>query len=62
MRHLWKGLLALWLIGTGLAVSTAAQAATANGPYYAVPSWAQKTPQLMDHVWCVRGGMNADAY
>ena len=42
MRNLWKSVLGLWVIGMGLGVSAPAQAASANGPYYATPSWDQK--------------------
>ena len=42
MRNLWKSVFGLCVIGMGLAVSAPAQAASANGPYYATPSWDQK--------------------
>jgi hypothetical protein len=41
MRALWMGVLGLFASVIGV-VGTAAQAATANGPYYATPSWDQK--------------------
>lgn len=42
MRNRWKRVLGLCVIGMGFGVSAPAQAATANGPYYATPSWDQK--------------------
>ena len=42
MRNLWKCAFVLSLIGMGLAMSVPVQAASANGPYYATPSWDQK--------------------
>jgi hypothetical protein len=44
MRKLWNSVLGLCVIGTGLGVSASAQAASAVGPYYAVPSWDQTFP------------------
>jgi hypothetical protein len=42
MKNLWKSVLGMSLIGMALAVSASAHAASGVGPYYAVPSWAQK--------------------
>lgn len=42
MRHSCKNALGLLLIGMWLAMSAPVQAASANGPYYATPSWDQK--------------------
>lgn len=42
MRNLWKSVLVLLVIGMWFGVRAPAQAASANGPYYATPSWDQK--------------------
>lgn len=42
MRKLWKYVLVLWAMGMGIAMGAPALAASANGPYYATPSWDQK--------------------
>lgn len=41
----WKSVIGLWVIGMGLVINAPAAAqvtSSANGPYYATPSWDQK--------------------
>ena len=59
MRNLRKNILGLCLVGMGLGVGAAAQAATGVGPYYAMPAWDQTLPAATRFI--VLTNMNSQA-